>query len=185
MQCSSSSHLIIKSGTCDYGNFINTSEKMTIKSSSSKKSTYRHIPHSEKPPHLVARRNARERKRVQAVNSAFQKLRKHVPFENKQKRLSKVKTLQFAIDYISNLQNMIEDHDRKMAGHYNHRMTLTEFQSNRQLDHGAKMGNVGYNWPDEESSNEHHVTGNNPQQCAVWPEYGTLGMNEITSLPNV
>lgn len=153
MQCSSSSHLIIKAGTCDYGNFINTSEKMTIKSPTSKKSTYRHIPHSEKPPHLVARRNARERKRVQAVNSAFQKLRKHVPFENKQKRLSKVKTLQFAIDYISNLQNMIDDHDSKMAGHYNHR-TLTEFQSNRQLDNGAKMGNVGYNWPDEESSNE-------------------------------
>ncbi len=36
-----------------------------------------------KPPHLVAKRNARERRRVHAVNLAFLKLRRAVPFENK------------------------------------------------------------------------------------------------------
>lgn len=50
----------------------------------------KYVPHSEKPPHLVQKRNARERRRVQAVNSAFIKLRKVVPYENKHKRLSKV-----------------------------------------------------------------------------------------------
>lgn len=35
-----------------------------------------------KPAQLVARRNARERRRVQAVNGAFARLRKVVPLEN-------------------------------------------------------------------------------------------------------
>lgn len=81
------------------------------------KSAYRHVPHSEKPPHLVARRNARERRRVEAVNEAFQRLRKRVTGEVKQKRLSKVRTLRVAIDYIHKLQTMIMDHDRKMQDH--------------------------------------------------------------------
>jgi hypothetical protein len=44
--------------------------------------TYKHVPHRDKPPQLVARRNARERRRVQAVNSAFSRLRKVVPIGN-------------------------------------------------------------------------------------------------------
>ena len=44
--------------------------------------TYKHIPHRNKPPQLVARRNARERRRVQAVNSAFNRLRKVVPMDS-------------------------------------------------------------------------------------------------------
>jgi hypothetical protein len=44
--------------------------------------TYKHIPHRDKPPQLVARRNARERRRVQAVNSAFSRLRKVVPMDS-------------------------------------------------------------------------------------------------------
>lgn len=35
-----------------------------------------------KPAQLVARRNARERHRVEAVNGAFARLRKVVPIEN-------------------------------------------------------------------------------------------------------
>lgn len=72
---------------------------------------YKHIPHREKPPHLVARRNARERRRVQAVNNAFAKLRKAVPIENRNKRLSKVKTLQRAIEYIEALQDILRQTD--------------------------------------------------------------------------
>ena len=41
------------------------------------------MPHSDKPPQVVAKRNARERKRVHAVNQAFIRLRKVLPFENK------------------------------------------------------------------------------------------------------
>lgn len=46
------------------------------------KSTYKHVPHKDRPPLIVARRNARERRRVQAVNSAFVRLRKIVPIFN-------------------------------------------------------------------------------------------------------
>lgn len=77
----------------------------------SAKSSYKHIPHREKPVHLVARRNARERKRVQAVNMAFVRLRKSVPVENRNKRLSKVKTLHRAIEYISALENLLKETD--------------------------------------------------------------------------
>lgn len=43
------------------------------------KSVYKHVPHREKPQHLVARRNARERRRVHSVNVAFARLRRVVP----------------------------------------------------------------------------------------------------------
>lgn len=76
------------------------------------KTVYKHVPHSEKPPHLVARRNARERRRVETVNNAFLRLRKHVPMDTKHKRLSKVKTLRYAIDYIKRLTEMIDNHDK-------------------------------------------------------------------------
>lgn len=62
---------------------------------------------------MVARRNARERRRVQAVNSAFARLRKSVPFENRNKRLSKVKTLHRAIEYIAALQDLLRDADEQ------------------------------------------------------------------------
>lgn len=79
------------------------------------KTVYKHVPHSEKPPHLVARRNARERRRVETVNNAFLRLRRHVPIDTKHKRLSKVKTLRYAIDYIKRLSDMIDDHDKQFG----------------------------------------------------------------------
>ena len=77
-----------------------------------KKSTYKHIPHREKPAHLVEKRNARERRRVEAVNGAFLRLRRAVPVDNKRgKRVSKVKILTRAIDYILNMKDAIDKHD--------------------------------------------------------------------------
>ncbi|XP_077494260.1 achaete-scute homolog 2-like isoform X2 [Amblyomma americanum] len=91
----------------------------TVTSSSttetSPRSAYKHVPHREKPPHLVARRNARERRRVQAVNNAFCRLRKCVPVENRAKRLSKVKTLHKAIEYIQALQKLVEEADNSLT----------------------------------------------------------------------
>lgn len=49
---------------------------------SSVKKGYKHVPHKDRPLLVVARRNARERRRVQAVNCAFSKLRKMVPVVN-------------------------------------------------------------------------------------------------------
>ncbi|KAG8185126.1 hypothetical protein JTE90_005722 [Oedothorax gibbosus] len=92
---------------------------------SSKSGSYKHVPHREKPPHLVARRNARERRRVQAVNTAFSRLRKCVPAENKSKRLSKVKTLHRAIEYIQMLQEMLnEEGENNVGGSGDHHMGL-------------------------------------------------------------
>lgn len=54
--------------------------------------------------YYVERRNERERFRVQAVNCAFARLRKMVPaIAMRNKRVSKVKTLQKAIEYIQSL----------------------------------------------------------------------------------
>ncbi|XP_022906328.1 achaete-scute complex protein T3-like [Onthophagus taurus] len=75
-----------------------------------KNKKYIHVPHSEKPPQVVAKRNARERRRVQAVNSAFSKLRKAIPLDNNRgKRVSKVKTLKYAIRYIQGLKDLLNE----------------------------------------------------------------------------
>jgi len=68
------------SANCE-AQIINTAS--TTEETTTSSNAYRHIPHREKPPHLVARRNARERRRVHAVNLAFVRLRRAVPFENK------------------------------------------------------------------------------------------------------
>ncbi|XP_071452900.1 achaete-scute homolog 1-like [Hetaerina americana] len=78
---------------------------------------YRHVPHREKAPTAVARRNARERRRVEAVNGAFLRLRRAVPPDGlpsggsteRGKRVSKVKTLHRAIEYITQLQGVLRD----------------------------------------------------------------------------
>ena len=102
--------------TMSIGDHEVTSSDTRIKKKASKrskkKSAYKHVPHSEKPAHLVAKRNARERRRVEAVNVAFLRLRKAVPLDNKRgKRISKVKILQRAIDYILNMKDAIDHHD--------------------------------------------------------------------------
>ncbi|XP_028163850.1 uncharacterized protein LOC114355284 [Ostrinia furnacalis] len=70
-------------------------------------------------PLAVARRNARERNRVRQVNDGFAALRKHIPdevaaaFENANsnrgpnKKLSKVETLRMAVEYIRNLESLL------------------------------------------------------------------------------
>ncbi len=64
----------------------------------------------------MQRRNARERNRVRYLNMTFEVLRQHLPFadttpKSKNKKMSKVDTLRGAIDYIRDLQNMLEDSD--------------------------------------------------------------------------
>ncbi|XP_022111417.1 achaete-scute homolog 1-like [Acanthaster planci] len=63
----------------------------------------------EKEPHLVQRRNARERRRVQLVNDGFVRLRRKIPTEPRNKKLSKVKTLRSAINYILHLQETLNE----------------------------------------------------------------------------
>jgi achaete-scute complex protein len=67
------------------------------------------------PPATVARRNERERNRVRLINMTFATLRQHLPgmksSGQKNKKMSKVDTLKSAIDYIKQLQEMLDEND--------------------------------------------------------------------------
>ena len=71
-------------------------------------------------PATMDRRNARERNRVRFLNMTFDRLRQHLPQrlqgtpttnKTKSKKMSKVDTLRAAIDYINQLQEILEDSD--------------------------------------------------------------------------
>ena len=59
-------------------------------------------------PAFIRKRNERERHRVRCVNDGYARLREHLPRELEEKRLSKVETLRAAIDYIHQLQEVLE-----------------------------------------------------------------------------
>ncbi|XP_030628894.1 transcription factor atoh7 [Chanos chanos] len=56
--------------------------------------------------------NARERKRMQGLNTAFDRLRKVVPQWGQDKKLSKYETLQMALSYIMALSRILTDTNR-------------------------------------------------------------------------
>ncbi|XP_068597659.1 transcription factor atoh7 [Brachionichthys hirsutus] len=59
--------------------------------------------------------NARERKRMQGLNTAFDRLRKVVPQWGQDKKLSKYETLQMALSYIMALNRILTDARRHNA----------------------------------------------------------------------
>ncbi|XP_054717530.1 achaete-scute homolog 1a-like [Uloborus diversus] len=60
-------------------------------------------------PTAMARRNERERKRVRLVNHGFATLRQYLPQQgNSRKKLSKMETLRSAIEYIKQLQFLLD-----------------------------------------------------------------------------
>jgi achaete-scute complex protein len=63
---------------------------------------------------FIRRRNERERARVRNVNDGFERLRQHLPLNSNQrdKRLSKVETLRFAITYIHHLQSLLSHNSK-------------------------------------------------------------------------
>ena len=63
----------------------------------------------------VSRRNERERNRVKQVNLGFEKLRQHVPSGQKNKKMSKVDTLRGAVEYIKQLQEILDQTERREA----------------------------------------------------------------------
>lgn len=93
-------------------------ESREIKKKSTRRS--KHIPHHLRPQHIVERRNRRERLRVQDVNQAFYMLQQLLPFdsnspnhqhskEQNTSRISKLRTLRKAVDYIEALQKMLDE----------------------------------------------------------------------------
>ncbi|KAB5581635.1 hypothetical protein PHYPO_G00178040 [Pangasianodon hypophthalmus] len=61
--------------------------------------------------------NARERKRMQGLNTAFDQLRKVVPQWGQDKKLSKYETLQMALSYIMALNRILSDSSRNSTPH--------------------------------------------------------------------
>ncbi|XP_072045454.1 uncharacterized protein [Amphiura filiformis] len=78
-------------------------------SSNSSSSSKAAVQAKDKEPHLVQRRNARERRRVSLVNEGFIRLRRKIPTEPRNKKLSKVKTLRTAINYIMHLKETLDE----------------------------------------------------------------------------
>ncbi|KAE9547012.1 hypothetical protein FO519_009776 [Halicephalobus sp. NKZ332] len=72
----------------------------------------------------IWRRNERERYRVRCVNDAYDNLRQVLPFDEEEKRLSKVETLRLAIIYIKHLDRMLLE-----AGHEHHCSCFIDFQA--------------------------------------------------------
>lgn len=109
-----------------------------------KRTAQSRLPAKLKEPAAVARRNARERRRVKMVNDGFLRLRRHVPTDPKNKKLSKVKTLRLAIEYIHHLQQLLHaDSNAKQS------VLVTGFT---QVNNGYEEmdgGNVG--WLNSES----------------------------------
>ncbi|XP_037526019.1 achaete-scute homolog 4 [Rhipicephalus sanguineus] len=60
-------------------------------------------------PTFIRRRNERERQRVRTVNDGFERLRSRLPLppRDKDRRMSKVETLRYAISYIRHLQRLL------------------------------------------------------------------------------
>ncbi|MBN3277030.1 ATOH7 protein, partial [Polyodon spathula] len=72
-------------------------------------------PGTEKVERVTRRRmaaNSRERKRMQSLNTAFDRLRKVVPQWGQDKKLSKYETLQMALSYIVALNSILTDTER-------------------------------------------------------------------------
>lgn len=67
------------------------------------------------PVSVIARRNERERNRVKTINQTFAKLRHHLPSgTGRRRKLSKVQILRLAIQYIHQLQKVLESETDKM-----------------------------------------------------------------------
>ena len=78
----------------------------------------------------TTRRNARERNRVKTINSTFAKLREHLPQSirgRKTRKMSKVDTLRAAIEYISCLQDLLDNEDAVNAV-FNENFTSSEVE---------------------------------------------------------
>ncbi|XP_060622826.1 transcription factor ATOH7 [Anolis sagrei] len=73
---------------------------------------------SERLENVAKRRlaaNARERRRMQGLNTAFDRLRKVVPQWGQDKKLSKYETLQMALSYIMALTRILAEAERYSA----------------------------------------------------------------------
>lgn len=111
-------------------------------------------------PAKVAKRNLRERKRVQQVNTGFDMLRNHVPTAAKHKKMSKVETLRHAVDYILSLESLLSG---------------TESGSQQQLPEEQRPPT------DQSYQQSPHLGRTSPQSIEVPPPPSLMVMTPCTS----
>ncbi|EFO14622.1 helix-loop-helix DNA-binding domain-containing protein [Loa loa] len=101
----------------------------------------------ERPPFMVAKRNARERTRVHAVNQAFVALKFHLPaIRSNTKRVSKLKILRAAIDYIAALTDLLHsenaDFSKLNVSSYSFDNTMNVSSRSRQENQVSSKDNM-------------------------------------------
>ena len=68
----------------------------------------RYVPHSLRTTDSVNKRNARERRRMQRFNDAFDALKSRLPqLKNAKKRVAKERIMREAVDYIRHLSGVL------------------------------------------------------------------------------
>ena len=80
--------------------------------SSQRRSRERHLHPEVKMKRRMAA-NARERKRMNGLNDAFERLRQHIPELGNDRKLSKYETLQMAQTYIGALRDLVNQNSGK------------------------------------------------------------------------
>ncbi|KAJ8014338.1 hypothetical protein DPEC_G00039200 [Dallia pectoralis] len=102
--------------------------------------------------------NARERKRMQGLNTAFDRLRKVVPQWGQDKQLSKYETLQMALSYIMALNRILIDGQRCNAPS---RQWLDMQFDCVQPENYQCFSTIGYGSPDQQE----YMHSSFPYQC--------------------
>ena len=96
---------------CEIENVATASDTSSNRRPPKRRRQRKHVPHHLQPVKQVTKRNTRERKRVDAINDTFRQLRSQIPYGPMSKRVSKENILKYAILYIRELSNLIEEHD--------------------------------------------------------------------------
>ena len=81
-------------------------QRKKLSRSSQRRSREKHLHPEVKVKRRMAA-NARERKRMNGLNDAFERLRQHIPELGNDRKLSKFETLQMAQTYISALRELV------------------------------------------------------------------------------
>ncbi|GMT14855.1 hypothetical protein PFISCL1PPCAC_6152, partial [Pristionchus fissidentatus] len=118
-----------------------------------------------------ARRNERERKRVNQVNLGFHQLRDRVPLVAQNKKMSKVETLRQATRYIQQLKTMLESANSTMR-------TSTTTIDRLEMDFDQQVQWVkseDYGYPqsqfDSSSHSHYYLTSSSSENSFTEPKY--------------
>jgi len=121
-------------------------------------------------PPVAARRNERERNRVKLVNLGFATLRQHVPNGAKNKKMSKVETLRSAVDYINQLQRLLNEG----AENVRHNLTGDNTETSSSPTSTTSGGSTGSYLPHISSGND---MDSSPVSSSTSPSYETTDLS--------